>query len=233
MSRVGSGGLVFNSADSHHRGARGVAGESSHVGFYVRRRISASLPLGLSDPIIASFSWYCHCPSFTHIQSISVWLHLHDDLIPDPSCGLSKRKLLRPPRHSPKQNPTEYFSNQNQKNIMGSNVLFRWSNWLADAFWYIMCVTEPWWKVVDFLWMQRVTRFGTNVWPSGSSFMKYLIDLSDMSNLLKTSHTFSANKQKLLIFYKFWILIGVGARCLYDLAAKSQQCNWRQCQLTC
>lgn len=56
MSGVSSGRIAFNSADSRRQGARGVAGESNHVGFYLRRRISASLPLGLSDPIIASFS---------------------------------------------------------------------------------------------------------------------------------------------------------------------------------
>lgn len=56
MSSVSSGGIVFNFADSRHREARKVAGVSSHVGFYLRRRISASLPLGLSDPIRGFFS---------------------------------------------------------------------------------------------------------------------------------------------------------------------------------
>lgn len=98
---------VFNSADSRRRG-----GQRTHrwiwssVRLYLRRRIPPpSLPLSLSEPIIASFSWYSHCPSSTHIQSISVWLHLQDTeldcpsdvLIPDPSCSLQKEKLNTPP----------------------------------------------------------------------------------------------------------------------------------------
>lgn len=102
MPSVRIGRLAFNSAESHRRGARGVAGESNHVGFYLRR-ITARIPLGLSDPIIASLSWFS--PSSAHIQSISVWLHLRgdEDVIPDPK----KISALPPACHSPKQNPTE------------------------------------------------------------------------------------------------------------------------------
>lgn len=100
---------VFNSADSRRRGGRGLTGESESdrvcVYTWEEGPHPPSVPLSLSEPIIASFSWYSHCSSSTHIQSISVWLHLQDTeldcpsdvLIPDPSCSLQKEKLSTPP----------------------------------------------------------------------------------------------------------------------------------------